>query len=138
MNWKWALFSFRGRIRRSHYWYAQLALVLAMWLVLMASYTLLLEYYTPYRDEAEYLAYAFLLPFLWPYIATMVKRLHDHGRSGWFFFPLLIPYLGDALEMYFSLWPAGRGANKYGPDPLGDSLGNQSGDGPGDAAGLEN
>lgn len=63
----WALFSFSGRMRRSHFWIGSITVFL-LWL-LVAFYLRL---------------WLVTLPFLWPNLALGVKRLHDMGRSGGF------------------------------------------------------
>ncbi|MBR1089774.1 DUF805 domain-containing protein [Bradyrhizobium manausense] len=79
--------------------------------------------------------------FLWIYLATAIKRLHDRDRSGWwtipfFFAPNLLLHLSDRLLHWpapldwasyaFWVWglvemfivPGTSGANRFGPDPL--------------------
>ena len=59
-----------------------------------------------------------LYPLLiWAALSATIRRLHDTGKDGWFFFTILIPYVG----MFFLLWsmfarPNG-GENEFGPDP---------------------
>jgi uncharacterized membrane protein YhaH (DUF805 family) len=89
---------------------------------------------TWYRDE---LAVALSLPFLfavliliWPFIAIMVKRLHDLNLSGWWMLlALAIPFsarligvnpstlLLMAYAMLSSL-PGSSGNNRFGIDPV--------------------
>lgn len=57
------------------------------------------------------------LPILLPSIAVTVRRLHDTGRSGWWFLLSFLPLLG--FVVYIFLIQAGdKYANQYGPDPL--------------------
>ena len=83
--------------------------------------------------------------FLWIYLATAIKRLHDRNRSGWwialfFFVPGLYSQFSDLLPhskwmLPFSLgastlwlWglvemfivPGSSGHNRFGADPLAD------------------
>ena len=83
--------------------------------------------------------------FLWIYLATAIKRLHDRNRSGWwiivfFFIPGLYSQFSDLLPnsnwmLPFTLtasilwmWgfvemfiiPGTSGHNRFGPDPLAD------------------
>ena len=52
------------------------------------------------------------LAILLPIIAAGVRRMHDHGKSGWF---LLIPF----YNLYLLIIEGQRGiTNEYGPDPL--------------------
>jgi uncharacterized membrane protein YhaH (DUF805 family) len=81
--------------------------------------------------------------FLWIYLATAIKRLHDRDRSGWWIIPFfvvpglfsefegLLPgsywmlpfslgvsvlWLWGIVEMFFV--PGTTGNNRFGPDPL--------------------
>ena len=52
-----------------------------------------------------------------PTLAVVVRRLHDHWRSGWWYLILLFPIPG---VMAFCAWLAqdgDPGENKYGPKP---------------------
>lgn len=50
-------------------------------------------------------------------MAVTVRRLHDIGKSGWYFLLQLIPYVGGFIMFVFTLQPGNSGANQYGPDP---------------------
>lgn len=81
--------------------------------------------------------------FLWIYLATAIKRMHDRNRSGWwiipfFFIPNLLFHFSDLTPDsnwfvpidwgVFVLWlwglvemfvvPGTSGTNRFGPDPL--------------------
>jgi uncharacterized membrane protein YhaH (DUF805 family) len=57
----------------------------------------------------------FLLYSFVPALAVLFRRLHDLGASGWTALVVLIPYLGWLLLVGATLFPAQRGANRYGP-----------------------
>ena len=49
-------------------------------------------------------------------LAACVRRLHDTGRSGWWYFLAILPYIGGiALFIIFCL--KSDEDNKYGPKP---------------------
>jgi uncharacterized membrane protein YhaH (DUF805 family) len=50
-----------------------------------------------------------------PYIAVSVRRLHDIGRSGWFFLVGFIPIVGVLLLVYWYCRASDPGSNAYGP-----------------------
>ena len=56
------------------------------------------------------------LALLVPSLAVGVRRLHDTGRSGWWWLIVLIPIVGAIL---LTVWWAGdsKPANQYGPSP---------------------
>lgn len=66
-DWQHALFSFEGRLRRSHFWIAWLILlglgVVTGWFPIIGGIIALL--------------------LIWPNLAIGVKRLHDMGLTGW-------------------------------------------------------
>ena len=53
-----------------------------------------------------------------PGFAVLDRRLHDTGRSGWWFFIGLIPIIGTIALLIFLVTEGDRGENRYGPDPL--------------------
>ena len=111
MNWylevlrKYAVFT--GRARRSEYWYFVLFNFLNSILTSMMDLTFGL-----YNPETGYGAintiYAAVV--LVPAIAVGVRRMHDIGKSGWFF---LIPL----YNIFLAVRLGETGENKYGPDP---------------------
>ncbi|MCL2040229.1 MAG: DUF805 domain-containing protein [Bacteroidetes bacterium] len=52
-----------------------------------------------------------------PSIAVAVRRLHDIGKSGWFYFLLLVPIIGAIILIVWACKPGDEGENEYGQDP---------------------
>ena len=52
--------------------------------------------------------------FLIPNITVSVRRLHDVGKSGWYYFLNLIPIIGTLILLYFYLQDSTPGDNEYG------------------------
>ncbi len=52
-----------------------------------------------------------------PGIAVAVRRLHDTGRSGWWYLISLVPSVGDIVLLVFMLLASTPGDNVYGPNP---------------------
>jgi uncharacterized membrane protein YhaH (DUF805 family) len=111
-----ALFSFRGRMKRSDYWVKGVLVLLPIGL---------LNNYLAYgvgTDGALVASMVIGLISLWPGLAMMVKRLHDHDRSGWWAATLFIPI----ANIFFAIWlvvlvgflRGTVGPNRYGEDPL--------------------
>ena len=50
-----------------------------------------------------------------PGLATLIRRMHDSGRSGWWLLTALIPVLGVISLLVLTLLPSTPGANRYGP-----------------------
>jgi uncharacterized membrane protein YhaH (DUF805 family) len=55
-----------------------------------------------------------------PTIALQVRRLHDIGQSGWWYFFGFIPYVGGMVLLIMSALPSKPDTNEYGPNPYGD------------------
>lgn len=87
---------FNGRARRSEYWWWTLFTVLVCIVTCgIGSIALIL-----------------------PSIAVTVRRLHDTGKSGWFYLLTLIPYIGSIIILIFTLQDS-TDDNEYGPNPKG-------------------
>lgn len=107
---KYATFS--GRARRSEYWYFVLLQVIVT-AVLNGLYS-----------ATESVAFStilvlFDLALLVPSLAVCWRRLHDIGRSGAYYFFVLIPLVGWILLLVWMCQDSQPGANQYGPSPKG-------------------
>ena len=52
-----------------------------------------------------------------PSLAVLVRRLHDVGKSGWFYFIFLIPLIGVLWLLVLYCTEGQKQDNKWGPDP---------------------
>jgi uncharacterized membrane protein YhaH (DUF805 family) len=59
----------------------------------------------------------FFLVIILPSISVTVRRLHDIGRSGWWCWINLIPYVGSFIFLIFLLSNSKDEGNRYGPNP---------------------
>ena len=60
-----------------------------------------------------------MLAFIVPLLSAVVRRLHDTGRSGWWYFIGLVPFIGGIWLFVLTVMPSELAPNQYGPDPLG-------------------
>ena len=65
-------------------------------------------------------AYLVALAYFLPLLAAAVRRLHDTGRSGWWYLIVLIPLVGLIILIVFLATEGNSGSNAYGSPP-GDS-----------------
>ncbi len=90
-DWQKVLFSFEGRIRRSHFWIGWLILlgvgVIAGWLPVIGG--------------------LISLALIWPNLAISVKRLHDMGKTGWL---VAIPWVASTILVFVSVMMIGMAA----------------------------
>ena len=106
---------FTGRSRRKEYWYFQLfnGLVIILLLVFGILYA-----NTGGSVQAIVIpcsAYS-LISFL-PSLSCTVRRLHDTGRSGWWYWISIIPLIGAIVLLVFLVADSDQGWNEYGHDP---------------------
>jgi Predicted membrane protein len=69
------------------------------------------------RGMASPLNGLFSLAVLLPSIAVGVRRLHDIGRSGWWYLLIFIPVIGIVVLIYFWVQRSEAGANEHGAQP---------------------
>jgi uncharacterized membrane protein YhaH (DUF805 family) len=120
MNWylavlkKYAVFS--GRSRRKEYWtfvLINLLIVIALGIV-----TGIIASVSPTIGSVfSAIASLYSLAVLLPGIGVVIRRLHDTGRSGWFWLIGLIPLIGAIILIIFLAEDSKPGENQYGPNP---------------------
>ena len=121
MNWylepwkKYAQFS--GRACRSEFWTFALINMLIGFVLWVPSIASLRRTGSPGLNPLFFLYFIFLLVALLPSIACTVRRLHDSGKSGWWYFIAFVPLVGGLILLVFLLLGGNPGANKYGPNP---------------------
>lgn len=105
--------TFTGRARRSEFWFwtlfvCLLSMVVAVLVGAAAGF-----------DSGAYHAITGLvgLFFLLPNLAVTFRRLHDVGRSGWWWLIAFVPCVGVLILLYFELLDSQPQANQYGPSP---------------------
>jgi uncharacterized membrane protein YhaH (DUF805 family) len=110
-------FNFRGRARRSEYWWFNVFLFLVVFV------GVILTALVGGRGSSANVAFsgfiaAFYLLSAIPALSVSVRRLHDIDRSGWWLLLGFVPFGGIVL-LFWSLLDSQEGPNKYGPDPKG-------------------
>ena len=109
---------FKGRARRKEYW---------MWTLY---YTVIL-FFTMVLDNAlglnfellgQNLGYGWLyvtigITHLIPGLGIVVRRLHDVGKSGWFYLIILIPLIGFIWILVLFCTEGVKEDNKWGSNP---------------------
>lgn len=105
--------TFAGRATRAEYWFFYLFCCLySIPLYIVAIILLFLT-----ESIASYYVVFILgcLPIIIPGISVLVRRLHDIGKSGWWYWLCLIPFVGGIVIFVFTLLPSQKEDNEYGP-----------------------
>jgi uncharacterized membrane protein YhaH (DUF805 family) len=89
---------FKGRARRAEFWWFSIFNTLILLVAILIG-------------EQTICILAILCLFL-PGLAVAIRRMHDVGKSGWFYF---IPI----YDIVLAATAGNTGPNKYGPDPKG-------------------
>jgi uncharacterized membrane protein YhaH (DUF805 family) len=117
--------TFSGRASRPEYWWFVLFLFLGG-LVANALDTFVLGHHVFYRATGNYMhimsgngpvSALFNLATLLPGLSVFVRRMHDTGRSGWWFWLVLIPLVGWIILLVWLCRPTSTGPNQYGAEP---------------------
>lgn len=122
--------NFEGRARRKEYWYFTLLNVLIMFptIFVLAFLSESLGENSPVVIGLFILFIVFALALFIPSLAAAVRRLHDTGKSGWWWVLGIIPlvsYIGSIILLVYYCTDGDRGTNKYGIDPKNPSASNE-------------
>lgn len=117
--------TFSGRARRSEYWWFVLFTIVGGIIASLIDHALFGSVVLETADSIEIIQNSvvggiFSLITLFPSLSVMVRRLHDTGRSGWWFWINLVPLVGWLIFLWFMLKAGDHGQNAYGPDPIAD------------------
>jgi len=109
--------NFGGRARRKEFWMYYLFQIL----LILPFYVLAFAFM---QSGNETLGIVFMalyglvaLALFIPFLAVAVRRLHDVGRSGWYYLIALIPLVGSIILLVWFATEGDVGDNEYGPDP---------------------
>jgi uncharacterized membrane protein YhaH (DUF805 family) len=107
---------FNGRSRRKEYWmFALFNMLVALLVYIPAILLTLAKSWTGMALLVLFVVYT-LAGFI-PSLAVGVRRLHDTGKSGWWFLISLIPLAGGIIFLVFMVLDGNPGINEYGPNP---------------------
>ena len=110
--------NFNGRARRKEYWMFVLVQTIIMIGLMILDSVLGLDF----ELQGISLGYGYLyligiIVHFIPSLAVLVRRLHDVGKSGWFYFIFLIPIIGIIWLLVLYCTEGQKEDNKWGPDP---------------------
>ena len=110
--------NFSGRARRKEYWMFVLVQTIVMIGLMILDSVLGLNF----ELQGISIGYGYLyligiIVHFIPSLAVVVRRLHDVGKSGWFYFIFLIPIIGIIWLLVLYCTEGQKQDNKWGPDP---------------------
>lgn len=106
--------NFKGRARRKEFWMFYLFHIIIIFILAFIAGFIggSSDSFVGFIPLAIY-----FLASIIPFLALAVRRLHDTGKSGWFYLISLIPYIGGIIVLIMLAQKGNEGTNKYGPDP---------------------
>lgn len=106
--------NFSGRARRKEFW-----MFFLFNLIIIFGLSFLLAFIEDLIDYelGPIILGIYLLAIFIPYFALISRRLHDTGKSGWYFLVYFIPFIGGIWFLILMATNGDVGPNKYGPDP---------------------
>jgi uncharacterized membrane protein YhaH (DUF805 family) len=110
---------FRGRSRRSEFWWYSLIIATFAFVVFFIVGIVLAVSGVSSQVMSgltTLLVVVWLFGTFLPSLAVSVRRLHDTGRSGWWTLLALIP-LGGLVLLVFHFQDSQPASNKWGPNP---------------------
>lgn len=112
-------FEFSGRTSRMQYWMFQLFMLTLLVGAVFADFQL--TGVLPDRTHLGFFTLFAVIVHVVPGITVTVRRLHDSGRSGWWYWIGLIPIIGGIWLLVLMCKGPTFEADAYGDDPrLGD------------------
>jgi uncharacterized membrane protein YhaH (DUF805 family) len=98
---------FDGRARRTEYWmFALVNFIVSLVLAFLLG-----------RVLGGVIPALYSLAVLLPSIAVTIRRLHDTGRTGWWWLIVFVPVIGWIVLLIFMVLDSDAGENQYGPSP---------------------
>ena len=106
--------NFKGRARRSEYWY----FVLFNFLVNLGFNMMNTIFEESFLGVIfAGLSFVYGLAVLVPNLAVTWRRLHDIGKGGGWYFICLVPIVGGILLLIWTCRDSQPGDNRFGPNP---------------------
>jgi uncharacterized membrane protein YhaH (DUF805 family) len=115
--------NFAGRASRQEFWGFHL-----FWLIVLVvtfGFAFFANVAVRNFSESETAALAFGLPLIFvlvtilPWLALIVRRLHDIGQTGWLALLCYVPGIGALAIVVFGLVPSQKSENQWGAVPTG-------------------
>jgi|SRR6056300_909149 uncharacterized membrane protein YhaH (DUF805 family) len=112
---------FSGRSRRKEYW---------MFFLINSIFSIIGFYLDNILGTAWAIGYGpiyvgYGLAVLIPSLAVAIRRLHDVGKSGWYYLLVLLPIIGPIWLIVLFATEGEQGDNRFGSNPKNDNFENR-------------
>lgn len=113
---------FSGRARRKEYWMFFLFNTIFVFIAGILDGTIAVILDATLGTNMIEIGYGlfyvlYVLAIFVPALAVLVRRLHDIGKSGWWFFIFFIPIIGGFWLLFLLITDSQPGENQYGVNP---------------------
>jgi uncharacterized membrane protein YhaH (DUF805 family) len=109
---------FSGRARRKEYWYWTLNYIIVLLIAMVMDNLLGLNFELLGQDLGYGWLYLIVgITHFLPGLSIVIRRLHDVGKSGWFYFIVLIPLIGIIWMLVLVCRDGVKEENKWGTNP---------------------
>lgn len=107
---------FSGRARRKEYWmFVLFNFIAALVIGFVGAFLAGLTNVTAFA----FLGTIYNIAVIVPSMGLLFRRLHDIGKSGWWWLIGLVPFVGWIVIIVFCCLDSQPGENQYGPNPKG-------------------
>lgn len=110
---------YNGRASRSEFWLAYLMNMLVVCAAYVIVGAMQAEKILWLSALMSGLISLYSLATIVPFMCLSIRRLHDVGKSGWFYLICLIPVIGAIVLIVFFSLDSNVGDNLYGSNPKG-------------------
>ena len=108
-------FDFAVRATRAEYWWWGLAQSLIIFGCVFIDIAKISRMEQAPLNPLEYATIVFALLTIVPNLSVSIRRLHDSGHSGFWYFILFVPFVGGLWFLVLMVLPSENNDNIYGP-----------------------
>ena len=98
----------QGRASKSEFWWFQLLWSASIFIIIIFEGS----------EPVTYFFIGIIVIIFIPLLTVGIRRLHDTGKSGFYYFWSLVPFIGSLIVLAFMLGDGTKGRNQYGDNPL--------------------
>ncbi len=110
--------TFSGRAGRAEYWWWVVFTIVVQGVMNLIDRSAHLQYGSEYYGQRPgFISTVAAVIILLPSIAVLFRRLHDTGRSGWWWALNLVCCIGTIVVFILTLLPGQSEPNRYGSTP---------------------